>query len=481
MANNYFSDLGPNFRKTTLKFKPIPAYAYDGTLAGEYKAKKISKAEAAELYESMLVIREFEEMILKCRTGAYEIISDYEYRGPTHLSIGQEATAAGVCSELAITDLITSTHRGHGDSIAKGFHAIKHRSEEELHARCPEFAALSGEELREAVMEDHIFRTIAELFGKEAGYGKGRGGGMHIADFRVGHLGANAIVGGGIPIIRPISQCLAANDVTEIAGILNGTTNFILTKMIREQMNFEDALKLAQQLGYAERNPSADVEGLDACRKICILASLAFGTHVYPDSVYTEGITKITLQDVDFADVWGGVIKLIGSVKKLENGQVHIMVCPMFVHRGSQLASVDDVFNGIMVRGDATGDVVFYGKGAGKLPTASAVVADVIDCVKHFKARKYLFWEDAKPNYVADFGSMETSAFVRVSAKDSDTALNTAADVFGKITPLLAKRPVQGEAGFTVENLTEKELSDKLAALEARGVKVEGRIRISDY
>ena len=177
-----------------------------------------------------------------------------------------------------------------------------------------------------------------------------------------------ASVGGGIPIIRPISQCLAANDVTEIAGILNGTTNFILTKMIREQMNFEDALKLAQQLGYAERNPSADVEGLDACRKICILASLAFGTHVYPDSVYTEGITKITLQDVDFADVWGGVIKLIGSVKKLENGQVHIMVCPMFVHRGSQLASVDDVFNGIMVRGDATGDVVFYGKARASCP-----------------------------------------------------------------------------------------------------------------
>ena len=288
-------------------------------------------------------------------------------------------------------------------------------------------------------------------------------------------------VGGGIPWLVNLERVKRLDSVRSFCGIMNGTTNFILTKMIREQMNFEDALKLAQQLGYAERNPSADVEGLDACRKICILASLAFGTHVYPDSVYTEGITKITLQDVDFADVWGGVIKLIGSVKKLENGQVHIMVCPMFVHRGSQLASVDDVFNGIMVRGDATGDVVFYGKGAGKLPTASAVVADVIDCVKHFKARKYLFWEDAKPNYVADFGSMETSAFVRVSAKDSDTALNTAADVFGKITPLLAKRPVQGEAGFTVENLTEKELSDKLAALEARGVKVEGRIRISDY
>ena len=290
-----------------------------------------------------------------------------------------------------------------------------------------------------------------------------------------------ASVGGGIPIIRPISQCLAANEMTEIAGILNGTTNFILTKMIREGMAFDDALKLAQQLGYAERDPSADVEGIDACRKICILASLAYGTHVYPDSVHTEGITAITKEDVGYAGAWGGVIKLIGEVKKLENGRIHIQVAPMFISRESQLANVDDVFNGILVRGDATGDVVFYGKGAGKLPTASAVVADVIDCVKHFKARKYLFWEDAKPNYVADFGSMETSAFVRVSAKDSDTALNTAADVFGKITPLLAKRPVQGEVGFTVENLTEKELSDKLAALEARGVKVEGRIRISDY
>ena len=198
--NNYLNDRGPDFRKTTIKLKSIPAYSYDKTLADEYKAKKITKAEAAELYESMLVIREFEEMINKCRTGAYEVISDYNYRGPTHLSIGQEATASGVCSELAITDFITSTHRGHGDSIAKGFHAIKRMTEDELKARCPEFSNLSGEELREAVLEDHIFRTIAELFGKEAGYGKGRGGGMHIADFRVGHLGANAIVGGGIPI-----------------------------------------------------------------------------------------------------------------------------------------------------------------------------------------------------------------------------------------------------------------------------------------
>ena len=137
-----------------------------------------------------------------------------------------------------------------------------------------------------------------------------------------------ASVGGGIPIIRPISQCLAANEVLEIAGILNGTTNFILTKMIRDSMSFEDALALAQKLGYAERNPAADIEGHDACRKICILASLAFGRHVYPEQVHTEGITHITLGDVEYADAWGGVIKLIGSVKRTPEGKVQILVAP---------------------------------------------------------------------------------------------------------------------------------------------------------
>jgi len=203
---NYYSDLGPDFKKRTIKLKNITAYQYDKNIADELKAKNVSKAELMEMYESMLVIREFEEMILKCRTGAYEIISDYDYRGPTHLSIGQEATAAGACSVLSISDMITSTHRGHGDSIAKGFHAIKRMNDEELKERCPEFSNLKGEQLREAVMEDHVYRTIAELFGKETGYGKGRGGGMHIADFRVGHLGANAIVGGGIPIATGASM-----------------------------------------------------------------------------------------------------------------------------------------------------------------------------------------------------------------------------------------------------------------------------------
>ena len=197
---NFINDSGPNFKAGEVKLESIPVYQYNKDLKKEFKAGKIKKEELSEIYESMLVIREFEEMILKLKNGAYEKLSDYEYRGPTHLSIGQEATATGVCSVLKITDEITSTHRGHGDSIAKGFHAIKRMTEAQLKARCPEFAALSGDALLEAVLEDHVFRTIAELFGKEAGYGKGRGGGMHIADFRVGHLGANAIVGGGVPI-----------------------------------------------------------------------------------------------------------------------------------------------------------------------------------------------------------------------------------------------------------------------------------------
>jgi len=197
---NFISDSKPDFSPKEIKLKSIPAYQYSKDVKKELKSGAVTKESLLEIYESMKVVREFEEMILKLRTGAYESVKNFEYRGPTHLSIGQEATCGGACSVLAIHDLITSTHRGHGDSIAKGYHAIRKMSEDELKARCPEFSSLKGEALLEAVMEDHVYRTICELFGKEDGYGKGRGGGMHIADFRVGHLGANAIVGGGVPI-----------------------------------------------------------------------------------------------------------------------------------------------------------------------------------------------------------------------------------------------------------------------------------------
>lgn len=290
-----------------------------------------------------------------------------------------------------------------------------------------------------------------------------------------------ASVGGGIPIIRPMSQCLAANDVIEIDGILNGTTNFILTKMIRDQMDFDDALALAQKLGYAEHNPAADVEGMDACRKICILASLAFGKHVYPDQVHTEGITKVTLADVEYAEVWGGVIKLIGRVKILENDQIHIMVCPMFVPRSSQLATVDDVFNGIQVRGDSIGDVVFYGKGAGKLPTASAVVADVIDCVRHFKARKYLFWDQAVPDYVRDYRKDTIVFYVRAKSQDAAFALGKAESLFGPVRQLVRKGADKDEFAFVTEPLVEENFLEKLEQLRGEGAEVLSTLRVGEF
>jgi homoserine dehydrogenase len=289
-----------------------------------------------------------------------------------------------------------------------------------------------------------------------------------------------ASVGGGIPIIRPISQCLAANEVIGIAGILNGTTNFILTKMIREGMSFQESLAMAQKLGYAERDPSSDVGGLDACRKICILASLAYGKHVYPDQVHTEGISKITLADVEYAASWGGVVKLIGMVRKTDSGKIQIMVCPMFLSRESQLANVDDEFNGIMVRGDSTGDVVFYGKGAGKLPTASAVVADVIDCVKHFKARKYLYWDDGSPDYVEDYREYETAMFVRGKAADEFSAFQTVDKLFGRVERLSRKAPEPGEVAFVTKKMKEKEIAQQLQQASQAGIQILNTIRIGD-
>lgn len=284
-----------------------------------------------------------------------------------------------------------------------------------------------------------------------------------------------ASVGGGIPIIRPLNNCLVANDVDEIAGILNGTTNFILTKMITESMSFKDALKLAQELGYAERDPSADVEGHDACRKICILASLAFGKHVYPDNIHTEGITNISLEDVAYANRWGGVIKLIGDVKNTGNGMLDIFVAPMLISEESQLSGIDDVFNGILVRGDATGDVVFYGKGAGKLPTASAVVADIVDCIKHINARKYLFWSDCDGSNVLPYDESVSAMYVRANG-----SIKTAQSVFNKITQLHRENAPENEIAFTTGEMKIKDFNEKIKELKENGVEVLNTIRIGD-
>lgn len=284
-----------------------------------------------------------------------------------------------------------------------------------------------------------------------------------------------ASVGGGIPIIRPISQCLVANIVDEIAGILNGTTNFILTKMIEDGMQFDAALKLAQDLGFAERNPAADIEGHDACRKICILASLAFGKHVYPNFVHTEGITEITLEDVKYAEAYNCVIKLIGRVKRLDDGKIDIIVAPMFVPNKSQLANIDYEFNGIMVRGDCTGDVVFYGKGAGKLPTASAVVADVVDCCKHLKTRKFLFWADGNGDNILPYEESVTAMYIR-----ANTTFALAQEVIGCIDKIEKADSPEGEIAFVTAQLPYGEIIEKIAALESRGAKVISKIRIGD-
>lgn len=292
-----------------------------------------------------------------------------------------------------------------------------------------------------------------------------------------------ASVGGGIPIIHPLHACLAANEIDEIAGILNGTTNFILTKMIKEQMSFDEALALAQKLGYAEKDPTADVEGFDACRKICILASLAFGRHVYPQQVEVEGITKITPEDVAYAEDCGCVIKLIGWVRHdSQTDTLVIRVCPALLSGDSQLASVDDVFNGILVRGDITGDVMFYGKGAGKLPTASAVVADVIEEAKNAQNIASLYWEDAPEHYVVDAKTAVISYYVRARVLDAAAAFETAKTMFGEITVLARENQPGDEIAFLTGQAQERSLDDGLAKFQSiADAKILGLIRRLDY
>ena len=278
-----------------------------------------------------------------------------------------------------------------------------------------------------------------------------------------------ASVGGGIPIIRPMHQCLTANNILKIAGILNGTTNYILDQMIRKGKTFETALKDAQNNGFAERNPAADIEGHDACRKIAILASLASGKMIDYNDIDTDGITDITLDDVKYAAAMDSVIKLIGYAQFDENGKVYSIVSPMVIKNSSPLAGVDGVFNAIMVTGDCVGDVMFYGKGAGKLPTASAVVADVVDAVKHSDRSKKIFWEKSAENIMADIDSKKFEYFVRTT----DSAENVQ-KIFGKCE--FVDNIIDNESAFVTSPLTKSEVEEKLAKLSD----VVANIRVMD-
>ncbi|WP_300270006.1 homoserine dehydrogenase [uncultured Flavonifractor sp.] len=270
-----------------------------------------------------------------------------------------------------------------------------------------------------------------------------------------------ASVGGGIPIIRPLNQCLAANEIEEIAGILNGTTNYILTRMIRAGLSFDAALKEAQQNGYAEQDPTADIEGHDACRKICILSSLSFGRHVYPKQVPTEGITGVTLADVAYADACGKKIKLLGRAIRRPDGKVCAFVAPHLVDVENPLAGVEDVFNAIAVRGNAIGDVMFYGRGAGKLPTASAVVADVIDAARHKDAKKRMVWAEGGDDVTVPPTDLESVWYVRVEG-----TLEAVKAAFPDCALLPRAGAPENEFAFLTPSMTRSALDGQLAGLK---------------
>ncbi|MBR1663436.1 MAG: homoserine dehydrogenase [Ruminococcus sp.] len=287
-----------------------------------------------------------------------------------------------------------------------------------------------------------------------------------------------ASVGGGIPIIRPLNKCLAGNDILQVCGILNGTTNFILTKMIREGMSFDDALALAQKNGYAEADPTADVEGIDAQRKICILGSLVYGRHIYPEWVHHSGITGITTDDVEYAENAGYSIKLIGSVNKIGDDKLGCMVCPRLVPKSNLLASVDDVYNAISVTGDGVGDVLFYGRGAGKLPTASAVVGDMIDCLKHRHTVLAMSWEDSDSNdFLVPYKQIETAMYVRVKIADAEQYKAKLSDMFGGLIFIERANRSSDELAFITPVIKEADIDEGLKKIAA-AAEIASKIRV---
>ena len=279
-----------------------------------------------------------------------------------------------------------------------------------------------------------------------------------------------ASVGGGIPIIRPLQTCLTADEIVEISGILNGTTNYILTNMTYGGASFDDALKDAQDKGYAERNPEADVEGHDACRKIAILTSLVSGQRVDFEDIYTEGITKVTAEDIKYADKLGRVIKLLAMSKKEADGKYYAMVAPFLIDAASPLYSVNGVFNAIFVEGNMLGDSMFYGCGAGKLPTASAVAADVVDACKNLNENLGFYWSDEKL-VLGDTRDDKRRFLVRVKGDaQADKAAMEA--LFGPVEVVDAD--LAGEFGFVTVSLSEAEYAERAAKSD----KILNRIRV---
>lgn len=278
-----------------------------------------------------------------------------------------------------------------------------------------------------------------------------------------------ASVGGGIPIIRPLVQCLTADVIEEVSGILNGTTNYMLTRMKEEGISFEEALKEAQEKGYAELHPEADVEGYDACRKIAILSSLMFSKNVDSEKVPTEGITKITAADFEYANATDHTIKLLGRSRAIDDNTAEVMVAPFLLSKEHPLAMVHGVFNAVFVTGNMLGDSMYYGRGAGKLPTASAVVSDVVDCARHQGKVIMCFW-DKEEVKLADIGEAERSFFIRAKAGAEDAV--TAAFPGGRVVHLKDRKE---DFGYFTQSMKEKDFQAKYEAL---GEHMLGRIRL---
>lgn len=293
---------------------------------------------------------------------------------------------------------------------------------------------------------------------------------MQIAEEKHINFLFEASVGGGIPIIRPLNECITADEIDEITGILNGTTNFMLTEMAQEGMPYDEVLKQAQELGYAERNPEADVEGHDACRKISILASLVYGRQVDSEEVYTEGITELSDRDMAYAAAMGRTVKLLGTARK-KNGEVYVMVSPVMIGQDHPLYSVNGVLNGILVNGGVIGDLMFYGAGAGKLPTASAVVADMVDAARNQQVTVMQRWSAEKLE-LGDWKKTEKQFFVRLSG-NPENRLAEAEKAFGPCQ--VQKISGMEEFGVVTPVLSEADFEEAAARLEG----VISRIRLA--
>ncbi len=279
-----------------------------------------------------------------------------------------------------------------------------------------------------------------------------------------------ASTGGGIPVIRPLARDLAGNVITEISGILNGTTNYILTRMWKGGVSFEEALSEAQALGYAERDPSADVEGKDTCRKICILGAVATGRLAQVDRIYTEGISAIRLTDVRVAEHMDASIKLLGRMV-YQDGSLYMMTAPFIVRHDNPLSRIDDVFNGVLVSGNYVGDVMFYGRGAGAKATASAVVADILALAAGEGPVCREPWREAGENVPADFANFVSRNYIAMSGVDS----NAIDVIFGSVEYLPT---VEGEIAFLTAPVSEREAQDNLTRLSACGGVLQSRVRL---